>query len=133
MKRRYSTILVLLVLAAVAAPAQDKQADKVTALFEHLNEGIQPGAAVMVIKDGGIVYSGGFGYANIEEQTKIDGNSTFRLGSVSKQFTAMAVMVLADEGKLDYEDAVIDYIPDLKKYPGVTSRHLLTHTSGMPD
>jgi CubicO group peptidase (beta-lactamase class C family) len=117
----------------VAAHAKDEQADRVTALFEHLNKGMQPGAAVMVIKDGGIVYSGGFGYANIEEQTRIDANSTFRLGSVSKQFTAMAVMVLADEGKLDYDDLVIRYIPELNGYPGVTIRHLLTHTSGMPD
>ena len=133
MKQLYRTIFALLAFVFVAAHAQDEQADKVTALFEHLNEGMQPGAAVMVIKDGGIVYSGGFGYANIEERISIDENSTFRLGSVSKQFTAMAIMALADEGKLDYDDLVIGYIPELDKYPGVTIRHLLTHTSGMPD
>jgi CubicO group peptidase (beta-lactamase class C family) len=133
MKKPYRTLFVLLAFVFVAAHAEDDQADRVTALFEHLDEGMQPGAAVMVIKDDGIVYSGGFGYANIEERTKIDANSTFRLGSVSKQFTAMAIMVLADEGKLDYDDLVIKYIPELDGYPGITIRHLLTHTSGMPD
>jgi CubicO group peptidase (beta-lactamase class C family) len=128
-----SIYLILLVFACNAVFATDEQADNVTALFEHLNEGMQPGAAAMVIQDGGIVYSGGFGYANIEERILIDENSTFRLGSVSKQFTAMAIMILAESGKLDYDDAVIDYIPQLSKYPGVTIRHLLTHTSGMPD
>jgi len=113
--------------------AQDETADKVTALFEHLDDGMQPGAAVMVVKDGNVVYSGGFGYANVEERIRIDENSTFRLGSVSKQFTAMAIMVLVDEGKLDYDDLVIEYIPELRSYPGVTIRHLLTHTSGVPD
>ncbi len=97
-------MFVLIALVSVASNAQNEQAGEVTALFEHLNVGMQPGAAVMVIKDGGIVYSGGFGYANIEENIPIDANSTFRLGSVAKQFTAMAIMVLADEGKLDYDD-----------------------------
>ncbi len=133
MKTSPKITFVFMAIFCTAVFAQDEQADKVTALFDHLHEGMQPGAAVMVIKDGGIVYSGGFGYANIENQTLIDANSTFRLGSVSKQFAAMAIMVLADEGKLDYDDVVIDYIPQLEKYPGVTIRHLLTHTSGMPD
>jgi CubicO group peptidase (beta-lactamase class C family) len=133
MKNPVKTMFVLIALVSVVANAEDSRADKVTTLFEHLNVGMQPGAAVMVIKDGGIVYSGGFGYANIEENMPIDANSTFRLGSVAKQFTAMAIMVLADEGKLDYDDPVIQYIPELYKYPGVTIRHLLTHTSGVPD
>ncbi len=133
MKKLYRTLFVLFAVVSVAAHAEDEQADRVTSLFEHLNEGMQPGAAVMVVKDGGIAYSGGFGYANLEQRTLIDANSTFRLGSVSKQFAAMAIMVLADEDKLDYDDLVIKYIPELEKYPGVTIRHLLTHTSGMPD
>ena len=126
-------LFVFLVVSCNAAFAVDEHADSVTSMFQHLNEGMQPGAAVMIIKDGGIVYSAGFGYANIEERTPIDANSTFRLGSVSKQFTAMAIMILAEDGKLDYDDAVIDYIPQLTEYPDVTIRHILTHTSGLPD
>lgn len=133
MFRLRTITFLLLALSYGALFAADDQSDAVTALFKDLNEGVQPGAAVMVIRDGAIVFSGGFGYANVEEQIPIDANSTFRLGSVSKQFTAMAIMVLAEEGKLGYDDPVIDYIPQLSKYPGVTIRHLLTHTSGMPD
>ena len=133
MKNFRSIAFVLLAVACNLCVAQERQADRVTALFDHLNEGTQPGAAVMVIKDGGVVYSAGFGFADVDKQIPIDANSTFRLGSVSKQFTAMAIMVLADEGKLDYDDPVVDYIPELDGYPGVTIRHLLTHTSGMPD
>ncbi len=127
-------ILALFLLVSCDADlAQDNQARRVTALFEHLNEGAQPGAAVMIVRDGRIVYSRGFGYANIEDETPIDVTSTFRLGSVSKQFTAMAIMVLADAGKLGFDDPVIQYIPELSDYPGVTIRHLLTHTAGLPD
>jgi CubicO group peptidase (beta-lactamase class C family) len=127
-------IFVLVTIALSWAPgfAAD-EAERVTALFKHLNEGTQPGAAVMVIRDGSVVYTAGFGFADLDKQIPIDANSTFRLASVSKQFTAMAIMVLADEGRLDYDDPVIKYIPELDGYPGVTIRHLLTHTSGLPD
>ena len=133
MKTFLKITCVFLAISCTGVFAQDNQADKVTALFDHLNEGTQPGAAVMVIRDGGVVYSGGFGFADVKKQIPIDADSTFRLGSVSKQFTAMAIMVLADEGRLDYDDLVTRYIPELDMYPGVTIRHLLTHTSGMPD
>jgi CubicO group peptidase (beta-lactamase class C family) len=133
MKMLRNISFAFLALSCNAVFAADEKADEVTALFEHFNEGVQPGAAVMVIEDGGIVYSGGFGYADLEKRIPIDARSTFRLGSLTKQFTAMAIMALAEAGKLDYDDAVIDYIPQLTEYPGVTIRHLLTHTSGLPD
>lgn len=105
----------------------------VAALFEHFDAGRQPGAAVMVIHDGDVVFSGGFGYANLAEDQLIDQYSTFRLASVSKQFTAMAIMVLAEEGKLDFDDPVTRFLPQLSNFPGVTIRHLMTHTAGLPD
>lgn len=114
-------------------PAADNKASQVTALFEHYNEGRQPGAAVLVIKDGDIVFSGGFGYADLKNNVRIDENSSFRLASVSKQFTTMAVMVLAEEGKLDYDDLLTEHVPELDFWPDVTIRHLMTHTSGIPD
>ena len=123
----------ILAISCNALFAQDEPARNVTPLFEHLNEGVQPGAAVMVVKDGDIVYSGAFGYANLAEKIPIDAHSMFRLGSLSKQFTAMAIMVLADSGKLDYDDPLTRYVPELDDYPGITVRHLLTHTAGLPD
>lgn len=133
MKTIRAIAFVLIAFLCHSAFAQAQEADRVTTLFEHLDEGAQPGAAVMVIRDGNIVYSGGFGFADVKKQIPIDANSSFRLASVSKQFTAMAIMVLADEGKLDYDDPLVKYIPELSMYPGVTIRHLLTHTSGIPD
>ncbi|MHC4417549.1 MAG: serine hydrolase domain-containing protein, partial [Planctomycetota bacterium] len=74
----------------------------------------------------------GFGYANYEEKKPNYVQSCFRLGSVTKQFTAMAIMILSDRGKLSYEDDIRKYLPTLP-YEGVIVRHLLVHTSGLPD
>jgi len=97
------------------------------------NEGKQPGAAALVIKDGQVVFQQGFGYADIENDVRIDANSSFRLASVSKQFTTMAIAVLTEEGKLNFDDLLTDHLPELDYWPGVTIRHLMEHTSGIPD
>lgn len=110
-----------------------ERSDQVDKLFSTFTAGIQPGAAVMVIRDGVIVHSRGYGYANLAEKTAITPTSAFRLASVSKQFTAMAIALLADNGKLNYSDPVAKYVPALSIYKDVTIRHLLTHTSGLPD
>ncbi len=123
----------LVTCGAPAALADDVRSKQVTALFEHLDEGKQPGAAVLVIEDGDIVFEQGFGYANLEDGTKISPASSFRLASVSKQFTTAAIMVLAEQGKLDFDDLLVKHVPELDSWPGVTVRHLMTHTSGIPD
>lgn len=133
MKPQVNWVVLSLAFFCNALFAQEDRADSVTALFAHFDEGLQPGAAVMVIRDSDIIYSRGFGYANLQKRIPVTAMSTFRLGSVSKQFTAMAIMVLAEAGKLDYDDPVVKYIPELTAYPGITIRHLLTHTSGLPD
>ena len=100
------TLAMLAVMAC--SPAEQQPApsteDAVTTVFEPLNEGLQPGAAVLVMKDGEVVYREGFGFADLENKVRITPESVFRLGSVSKQFTTMAIMVLAEQGKLDYDD-----------------------------
>lgn len=110
--------------------SKSRQTDE---LFSGFTTGVQPGAAVMVIHDGQVVHAKGYGYANLAQKTPITPASTFRLGSVSKQFTAMAIAILADKSRLDYEDTVSQYVPALAAYEGITIRHLLTHTSGLPD
>ena len=117
---------------AAEIPA-DHRSEQVDSLFAFLDEGVRPGAAVMVIDHGKVVYSKGFGYADLDKKVRITPESTFRLGSVSKQFTTMAIMVLQERGKLDYDDPIAKYLPEQKVYPGITIRHLLTHTSGLPD
>lgn len=108
------------------------RAAQIDALFAPFTEGVQPGAAVMLVQDGRIVHQAGYGYADLERQVPIDHTTAFRLASVSKQFTAMAVMLLAEEGKLAYDDPVSRHLPALSPYEGVTIRHLLTHTGGLP-
>lgn len=114
-------------------PATAEASLRTDALFAPLSEGVQPGAAVLVVKDGAIVHSKGYGYAELESRRPITANTPFRLASVSKQFTAAAITVLAEDGLIRYDDAVIRWLPALAAYEGVTVRHLLTHTAGLPD
>jgi CubicO group peptidase (beta-lactamase class C family) len=121
--------------AAAARNAHDPAdtSAKVDRLFEPFREGVQPGANVLVVQDGSIVHEGAYGHADLERGIPLTVESTFRLDSVSKQFTSMAVMRLAEDGKLGYDDPVSRYVPALATYPGVTVRHLLTHTGGLPE
>ena len=86
----------------------------------------------LIIENGEIAYRGTFGIGNFEPIDSLKLNSVFRLGSVSKQFTAMGIMMLKEEGKLTYDQDIRDFIPELP-YKGITVRHLLNHTSGLPD
>ena len=113
--------------ATAAASAQ------VDALFAHLRQGVQPGAGVLVVWRGAIVHQAAYGYADVEKRVPLTVDSTFRLDSVSKQFTSMAIMLLAEDGRLKYDDTIAQYLPDLASYPGVTVRNLLNHTGGLPE
>jgi N-acyl-D-aspartate/D-glutamate deacylase len=107
---------------------------RVAALFEDYSVGESPGAAVIVIEDGEILFEGGFGLADIASRTPITPQSAFRLASVSKQFTAMAIMILAERGQLAYDDKLTQYVPELERFgDDITLRHLLAHLGGLPD
>ena len=93
-----------------------------------------PGFAVMVIKNGNKIYNKGFGFENLQSKKKITPNTNFYLASVSKEFTALAIMILHDRGKLNFDDKIQKYLPDFPSYgKDITIRNLLTHTSGVPD
>lgn len=100
-------------------------------LFNPMGEGKLPGAAVLVAQDGKILLETGFGYADIEKGVPVSGETKFRIGSITKQFTAAAILKLAEQGKLKLHDPLIKYIPDFPKGKDVTIRSLLTHTSGI--
>lgn len=87
---------------------------------------------ILVAEKEKILYHKAFGFRNIESKTPLDTADIFELASLSKQFTAMIIMMLQEQGKLSYEDGISKYIPDLP-YRNITIRHLLTHTSGLPD
>lgn len=87
---------------------------------------------VLLADQGKPLYYKAFGFKDFNTNSEMDTTAIFELASVSKQFTAMTIMLLAEEGKLSYDDPVNKYIPGLP-YEGITIRHLLTHTSGLPD
>ena len=106
----------------------------VDALFLDGRPVAAPGAAVMVIRDGQVVKKAGYGMADIERGVPIESDTAFRLASVSKQFTAMAIMMLEEEGRFGYDDPVAVFLPELSRFGNDLSiRHLLTHTGGLPD
>src|SRR5205807_883381 len=95
-----------------------------------------PGLAVLVLKDGQVVHQKGYGLADLEKRVPITPETTFELASVSKQFTAAAIMLLHDQGKLSFEDDVRKFLPALPVYHPkrpIRIRDLLNHTSGLPD
>lgn len=91
-----------------------------------------PGGAVMVIQNGEIVHQNGYGLADVENGTPITADTVFHLGSVGKQFTALGVMILAEQGMLNYDDPISMHLPELAWMDdGVSVRRLLHHTSGI--
>ena len=95
---------------------------------------IPPVCALGIIKDGNLIYTNGYGMANLEYDIPIDKHSVFRIGSTSKQFTAACIVLLAGKGKLNMEDRLSKFFPDFPEYADkITVRHLLNHTSGIRD
>ncbi len=92
-----------------------------------------PGATVLVIRQGEVIHAEGYGLADLASGGALSRTTPVRLGSVGKQFTSMAVMILADRGELAFEDPATKWVPELERFPGIRLEHLLTHTSGLPD
>lgn len=109
-------------------------ADAVDQIFARYQQPGAPGCAVTVVKDGKQVHQGLYGLANLEHDVPIGPQTAFYLGSTSKQFTAMTVMLLVEMGRMKLEDPIHKYLPQLPEYmKPVTIRHLLEHTSGIRD
>jgi len=135
--------IVLCLVWTTSAACQRKTADDtsgdfptaaIEALFTPFNDGSSPGVAVAVVKDGQVAFMDGFGLADVESGAPIEPQSQFRLASVSKQFAGMAIMLLDEEGVLDYDDPITSYLPELSRIgTAVTIRQLLQHTGGLPD
>ncbi len=123
---------------AQAAPASQPSPDTTTRVVDRVFSAWRdtdgPGCAVGVSRNGRVVYERGYGMANLETGTPIRPSSIFHVASVSKQFTATAIMLLARDGKLSVDDNIRKYLPEIPDYgTPITIRHLLTHTSGLRD
>ena len=107
---------------------------KVGKLFAKWDKPDSPGCALGVYKDGQIVYKRGYGMANLNDDVPITPATVFHVASMSKQFTAASILLLAQQGKLSLDDDVHKYIPELPNFgEPITLRHLLHHTSGIRD
>lgn len=105
---------------------------KIDALFAEFNHPDAPGASVLIIRSGKTLYQRSYGLANLEERTPSASKTNYRLASLTKQFTAMAIMMLVERGQLAYADRLTALIPEFPAYgKEITVRHLLTHTSGL--
>lgn len=116
--------------------AQINSADQVRidSLFEQWNNKDSPGAAIGIIENGKLIYTRGYGMADLEHDIPITASSVFYLGSVSKQFVTMCILLLEEQGKLNLDDEIQLYLPDFPKYQApLTIRHFIHHTSGVRD
>jgi D-alanyl-D-alanine carboxypeptidase len=92
-----------------------------------------PGLALAVVKDGAVVKMEGYGFANLEHEVPVTPDPVFELASVTKQFTASGIMTLVEDGKVELDAPIVRYLTDAPEtWNGITVRHLLTHTSGLP-
>lgn len=131
MKRILS--LIIIVLISNTTFGQKAQNEQLDSLFTSLYSKNMFNGNVLIADKGKILLEKSYGFANKETKQKLDNKTIFELASVSKQFTAMAIVLLKKQGKLKYDDPISKYIPELSFYGNITIRNLLHHTGGLPD
>jgi len=139
MRRNRRILLAFLLVAGMlpflpARAANESLKQQLDAIFTAVTQPNDPGLAVLVLKSGHTEFEKGYGVAELRTRANIDGTTNFRLASFTKQFTAMAIMLLVHDGKLRYDQTLADVFPDFPAYgKTITIRNLLTHTSGLLD
>jgi CubicO group peptidase (beta-lactamase class C family) len=133
--KRFAEIIAIIALLAAGASAQTAPSDPVA---EYVNAEMQrqhiPGLALLVTRDGNIIRAQGFGLSNVEHQVPVKPETIFQSGSMGKQFTATAIMMLVEEGKIGLDDRITKYFKDAPAtWSSVTVRQLLSHTAGFTD
>ncbi|PPK87763.1 CubicO group peptidase (beta-lactamase class C family) [Neolewinella xylanilytica] len=134
--RGYNLLVLLLSLGSFGGYGQSSRYD-IRQHFDGLYAGYgdtTPGAAVLVVEGDSILFAEGYGTANLEYGIPVDTGTVFQVASISKQFTAFAVYLLAADGLIGLEDAAGQYLPELTQFaPAIRVDHLLSHTSGLKD
>ncbi len=121
-------------LLATVCHARDRANPKIDKLFAQWDRADSPGAAVVIVKDGTVVYQHGYGYANLEHRIPITPQTSFDVASVAKQFTGLSVAMLIQQGKLSQDDDIRKHLPDVPDFgKPITIANLLHHTSGLRD
>lgn len=131
----FTAVLLLFVTpAAWSKSSEQAHAERADRVFASLADAHSPGFAVLVRRNGHTLFERGYGVRDLRTAAAIDAKTNFRLASCTKQFTAMAIMLLVHDGKLRYDERLTEIFPDFPAYArAITIRSLLTHTSGLPD
>ena len=132
-QKKLSLIIILISFASLSVNANMSDlSKKIDLLFDDRSQ--KPGCAVGLIENGEYIHSKGYGLANLEHEIPIGMDTIFRIGSVSKQFTTMAIAILEEKDELSFEDEMKVHIPDLVDYgEKVTINHMIHHFSGLGD
>ena len=127
--------LAMLTAFSVSCNTSDPRAEKIDSLCSALFPDNEPGAAVLVMEGDKVIFEKGYGIADLGTGARIDGNTSFNIASVSKQFTSVAVLQLVEEGKLKLTDPVAIFFPEFRYalWKEVRIKDLLSHSSGVPD
>lgn len=140
MKNIFHTVLFLLlitssvILSSCAGTAVLSSEQSIDKIMSEYNSEIVPGASVLVMKNDTVIFKKAYGSANLEENRAVTTTTNFRLASVTKEFTAMCILLLQEQGKLSLDDKLFKFFPDFPLYgKDITVRHLLNHTSGLVD
>jgi len=126
------SLILVVVLSTTTCVAQDIAAKVDEYISPYLKIGNFSGS-ILIAKEGRILLSKGYGMADLEHDVPNTPQTIFRLGSVTKQFTSMAIMQLQEKGRLNVDDPIAKYLPTYPNGEEITIHHLLTHTSGIPD
>ena len=135
--KRFVLFIVLIIICSIQLPAQqipDSTLKKIDSIFKKWDNTNNPGCTVGIVRNDSLIFSKGYGMANLEYAIPNGPATIFHMASVSKQFTGYAIVLLASQGKLRLDDDVrkwLPWFPDLKEK--ITIRHLLNHTSGIRD
>lgn len=138
---KLKTIVIMKQLLTIAISAifctmvfgQGNQMKKLDSMFTSLHEKNAFNGNVLIADKGNTIFEKSYGFADETTKRKLNENSVFELASLSKQFTAMGIILLKKQGKLNYDDNISKYIPELSFYKDITVRNLLNHTAGLPD
>ena len=129
-------IAAAIAIAVAVSPAPTRAGDASPDLIKQVAAALpdSPGACVLAVDDGQVVFQHGFGLADVANNVPCTPQTNFRMASVSKQFTATAILLLVDQGKLSLDDTLDKFFPGFPEYgKRITVKQLLTHTSGLPD
>jgi len=134
-KKTIALCLTVLAFAVIQhAQISSEQQAELDKLFENWNKKNTPGVAVGIVRDGRLVFSKGYGIADLEHDVPISPRSVFYIASVSKQFVTMSILLLEEQGKLSLDDEIQKHLPDFPRYQApLTIRHFIHHTSGVRD